>query len=91
MTDPTFKTLNHSSPVSQAPVTQLDELLERQAMGDDIARLARWFCLRCERFFPGKALFDRIVEGERLNRCPHCNSVRITIPSRIDDVGGGLT
>jgi hypothetical protein len=40
-------------------VNQLSPELERQAvteaanMSDDVARLAQWFCLQCEGFFPG--------------------------------------
>ena len=52
-----------------------------------MARAATWFCLKCEVLFPGKELFGRIEPGERCNRCPHCESVRIVIPSRVEDTG----
>jgi hypothetical protein len=62
----------------------IKQLIASQRMSDDVARAATWFCLKCETLFPGEKLFGRIEPGERCNRCPHCESVRIVIPSRID-------
>jgi len=63
----------------------LDKRIRQQGVSDEVARLAQWFCLKCEGIFPGEQLFDRVEKGERLNRCPYYNSVRIVIPERIEE------
>ena len=68
-------------------MNQLSPELERKAvteaaeMSDDVAKLAQWFCLQCEGFFPGEDLFD--ATG-RSRTCPYCQSERIVIPERIE-------
>jgi hypothetical protein len=72
-------------------MNEIDELIKQlnasQRMSDDVARAATWLCLKCEAQFSGEKLFGRIEPGERSNYCPHCDSVRIVIPSRIEDTG----
>jgi hypothetical protein len=64
-----------------------DQITRQPPVTDDVARMARWLCLKCEALFPGEALFDRNTPGERLDRCPTCGSDNITIPDRIEHVG----
>jgi hypothetical protein len=61
-----------------------DQITHQQPVTEEIARLARWLCLKCEALFPGEELFDRSASGERLDRCPRCGSDNIAIPDRIE-------
>jgi DNA-directed RNA polymerase subunit RPC12/RpoP len=63
---------------------EITELNASQRKSDDVARLSVWSCLKCGAQFSGEKLFGRIEPGERCNRCPHCDSVRIVIPSRVE-------
>jgi DNA-directed RNA polymerase subunit RPC12/RpoP len=61
----------------------LDELIRQQGVSHEVAQLAQWLCLKCGQRFPGERLFGRFEPGERLNRCPYCDSVTIVIPERL--------